>query len=91
MISITRRQSEVLEAIVWHFTAHSRAPTIRELGKALGIHSTNGVNDHLRALEMKGFIRRDAMKARSIQLVECDGCCQLCGHILESRSVSRVG
>lgn len=33
-------------------------PTLREIGAHMGIRSTNGVNDHLRALERKGFLAR---------------------------------
>lgn len=45
---------------------HGYAPTIRELGDGLGIKSTNGVNDHLRALERYGAITRMDLAARSI-------------------------
>jgi repressor LexA len=33
-------------------------PSYREIGLALGIHSTNGVSDHLKALEKKGYVAR---------------------------------
>lgn len=36
----------------------------------MGIRSTNGVNDHLRALERKGYLRREDMKSRALRLVE---------------------
>jgi len=36
----------------------------------MGIRSTNGVNDHLRALERKGYLRREDMKSRALKLVE---------------------
>jgi repressor LexA len=35
----------------------------------MGIRSTNGVNDHLRALERKGYLRREDMKSRALRLV----------------------
>ena len=35
----------------------------------MGIRSTNGVNDHLRALERKGYLRREDMKSRALKLV----------------------
>lgn len=41
-------------------------PTVREIGTAIGITSPNGVTGHLKALEQKGFIARDAASARSI-------------------------
>jgi repressor LexA len=36
----------------------------------MGIRSTNGVNDHLRALERKGYLRREDMKSRALRLME---------------------
>jgi repressor LexA len=36
----------------------------------MGIRSTNGVNDHLRALERKGYLRREDMKSRALRLVD---------------------
>jgi repressor LexA len=44
-------------------------PTLREIGEYMGIRSTNGVNDHLRALERKGYLRREDMKSRALKLV----------------------
>jgi repressor LexA len=44
-------------------------PTIREIGNALGIKSTNGVNDHLKALERKGFICREGSQSRAILIM----------------------
>lgn len=48
---------------------HTRGypPTLREIGAAIGVRSTNGVNDHLRALERKGYITRDDMLSRGIR------------------------
>ncbi len=54
----TERQQQVLDFIRSHTAAHGYPPTMREIGKHMGIRSTNGVNDHLRALERKGLIRR---------------------------------
>ncbi len=42
-------------------------PSLREIGAHMGIKSTNGVNDHLSALERKGYLRRDSMKSRALQ------------------------
>ncbi len=54
----TERQLKVLDFIRSHAAANGYPPTLREIGKHMGIRSTNGVNDHLRALERKGLIRR---------------------------------
>lgn len=45
-------------------------PTIREIGEHLRIKSTNGVNDHLKALERKGYITREDMKSRALRPVD---------------------
>ncbi len=42
-------------------------PTLREIGARMGIRSTNGVNDHLRALERKGYLTRGDMKSRALR------------------------
>ena len=42
-------------------------PTLREIGARMGIRSTNGVNDHLRALERKGYLTREDMKSRALR------------------------
>lgn len=70
---LTDRQMKIVDFIRWHHASFHMAPTIREIGDMLGIKSTNGVNDHLRALEKKGWISRRGMKARSIVLVDDDG------------------
>lgn len=63
---LTSRQAEVLEIIQQAIEEAGYPPTIRELGLRLGIRSTNGVNDHLKALERKGYLRRDESKSRSL-------------------------
>ncbi len=64
---LTKRQQEVLEVIAGHLDEVGYPPTIRELGDALGISSTNGVNDHLKALERKGFLTREDGKSRTMR------------------------
>lgn len=60
MVGLTPRQAQILSAIIEHLEVHHVPPTIRWLCAALAIRSTNGMNDHLRALERKGFIGRTA-------------------------------
>jgi repressor LexA len=68
MKGLTERQVEVLVHIARSMRATGYPPTIREIGLALDIRSTNGVNDHLKALERKGFIERDDAKSRALTL-----------------------
>ena len=65
----TPRQRLVLDTITRSVKLTGRPPTLRELGEQLSIRSTNGVRDHLKALEEKGYIRRDGHSARGIRLV----------------------
>ena len=64
--SLTERQLEVLRFIASEIENRGYPPTIREIGEAMGIASTNGVNDHLKALERKGHLQRDAAKSRAL-------------------------
>lgn len=67
---LTGRQQAILDFIRSYITTRGYPPTLREIGAQFGIRSTNGVNDHLRALERKGYIRRHDMQARSTVLVD---------------------
>jgi len=66
MNGLTDRQLEVLRFIARQIDEAGYPPTIREIGEALDIRSTNGVNDHLKALERKGFLARDPVKSRAL-------------------------
>jgi repressor LexA len=59
----------VLDYINHSITDRGYPPTLREIGSHMGIRSTNGVNDHLRALERKGYLKREDMKSRALRPV----------------------
>ncbi len=67
MQELTARQRQVLDFISQHIDRHGYPPTIREIGTEMGIGSTNGVNDHLKALERKGFLQREGLKSRALR------------------------
>ncbi|AKF06002.1 transcriptional repressor LexA [Sandaracinus amylolyticus] len=67
MNKLTDRQRMVLEYICESIQDRGYPPTLREIGLKLGIRSTNGVNDHLRALERKGYLTREDMKSRTLR------------------------
>ncbi|MCB9603484.1 MAG: transcriptional repressor LexA [Sandaracinus sp.] len=69
MQKLTERQRAVLSFISASIDERGYPPTLREIGNHLGIKSTNGVNDHLRALERKGYLTREDMKSRTLRLV----------------------
>ncbi len=64
---LTDRQQEVLSYIRDSIVRHGYPPTLREIGEFLGIKSTNGVNDHLKALEKKGYLAREDLKSRALR------------------------
>src|SRR5580693_7803867 len=67
MQGLTQRQQMVLDYIRQSITDRGYPPTLREIGARMGIRSTNGVNDHLRALERKGYLTREDMKSRALR------------------------
>ena len=67
-LKITRRQQAVLDCIEDCVREKGYGPTVREVWQALGLSSPSTVHVHLKALEEKGFIKRDPLKSRSIAL-----------------------
>ena len=67
MQGLTDRQAQVLSYIRQSIHDRGYPPTLREIGAHMGIRSTNGVNDHLRALERKGYLTREDMKSRALR------------------------
>jgi len=64
---LTDRQREILDFITQSIRDRGYPPTLREIGIHFGIKSTNGVNDHLRALEKKGYLQREDLKSRALR------------------------
>ena len=73
MKELTNRQQEILDFISQSINERGYSPTLREIGSKMGIRSTNGVNDHLKALERKGFLIRDDQKSRTLRPVSLGG------------------
>ncbi len=71
--ALTQRQREILDFISASIVERGYPPTLREIGEHFGIRSTNGVNDHLKALEKKGVLRREDLKSRAMRPVLPDG------------------
>ncbi|TMB34423.1 MAG: transcriptional repressor LexA [Deltaproteobacteria bacterium] len=68
--SLTDRQEKILSFIKKSIQDQGYPPTIREIGEHFGIRSTNGVNDHLKALERKGYLLRGELKSRALSVIE---------------------
>jgi repressor LexA len=68
MKGLTAKQQRVLDVIRNAMRHRGQPPTVREIGKEIGVQSSCTVQRHLDALEKKGFIKRDRYKYRSIEL-----------------------
>jgi repressor LexA len=71
--ALTHRQREILDFISASIVERGFPPTLREIGEHFNIRSTNGVNDHLKALEKKGHLRREDLKSRAMRPILPDG------------------
>ena len=59
-------QARILAYIEQEIRTRGYAPSVREIGEAVGLKSTSTVHGHLTRMEKKGLLRRDAMKPRAI-------------------------
>jgi hypothetical protein len=66
---LTDKQAAIFEFIKRRIDDDKIPPSIREIGKAFKLSATNGVNQHLEALERKGWIVRSPLKSRSIRVL----------------------
>ncbi len=66
--ALSQRQFEILGVIQSCMAEHGYAPSMREIGAAVGLTSTASVKYQLEILEAKGFIRRDEAKGRALEL-----------------------
>ncbi|WP_324191775.1 amidase family protein [Nocardia elegans] len=65
---LTVRQRKVLEVIRTSVSERGYPPSIREIGDAVGLTSTSSVAHQLRALERKGYLRRDPNRPRAVDV-----------------------
>lgn len=68
MHDISDRQRRILAAIRDHIAETGEAPTVREIGTAVGLSSSSSVLYQLRRLEQAGMLTRDSFRVRSIRL-----------------------
>src|SRR5437763_11673636 len=68
-MDLTKRQKEIFDFIRRYGSKYGYPPTVREIGKAVGLHSSSTVHAHLANLEKSGFLRRDPTKPRAIELL----------------------
>lgn len=65
-------QGKILDFIKQEVTEKGYPPSVREIGEAVGLKSTSTVHGHLRRMEAKGLLVRDAMKPRAMGIVDED-------------------
>jgi repressor LexA len=71
MVKLTDRQREILEYIVVYTLRHLYQPTLREIGDKFNIRSTNGVSDHLKNLQRKGYLQLNSPSpARALHITD---------------------
>ena len=68
--ALTARQQQILDFIENIVDTTGFPPSIRQIGEALNISSTNGVRAHLKALEKKGYIHRSLRTSRGIAMLD---------------------
>ncbi len=68
-LDLTKRQKEIFDFIRKYAAKTGYPPTVREIGKAVGLHSSSTVHAHLANLEKIGLLRRDPSKPRAIELL----------------------
>ncbi len=68
-LDLTKRQKEIFDFIRRYVAKTGYPPTVREIGKAVGLHSSSTVHAHLANLEKIGLLRRDPSKPRAIELL----------------------
>ncbi len=66
---LTKRQQEIFDYIRRYLRQHGYPPTVREIGKAVGLHSSSTVHAHLAKLESLGVLKRDPTKPRAMEVL----------------------
>ena len=68
-MDLTKRQKEIFDFIGKYAAKYGYPPTVRDIGKAVGLASSSTVHAHLANLEKIGLLRRDPTKPRAIELL----------------------
>ncbi len=69
-MDLTKRQQEIFDFIKRYSAKYGYPPTVRDIGKAVGLASSSTVHQHLANLEKIGLLRRDPSKPRAIELLD---------------------
>jgi repressor LexA len=66
---ISKRQADIYNFICKYTNEHGYPPSVREIGRAVGLASPSTVHMHLKVLQERGYIKRDSKKPRTIEVV----------------------
>ena len=69
-MDLTKRQQEIFDFIKRYSAKYGYPPTVRDIGKAVGLASSSTVHAHLANLERIGLLRRDPSKPRAIEMLD---------------------
>jgi repressor LexA len=69
-LKLTKRQEEIFDFIKRYSAKYGYPPTVRDIGKAVGLASSSTVHAHLANLEKVGLLRRDPSKPRALELLD---------------------
>ena len=69
-LDLTKRQQEIFDFIKKYSAKYGYPPTVRDIGKAVGLASSSTVHAHLANLEKIGLLRRDPSKPRAIEMLD---------------------
>jgi repressor LexA len=92
-MGLTKRQREIFEFIRKYSAKYGYPPTVRDIGKAVGLASSSTVHAHLSNLEKIGLLRRDPAKPRAIELLDraMGGAVDSVRHIVRPEGLPVVG
>ena len=68
--SLNKREKAIVKFIEKHIKANGYPPSVREIGKSVGLKSTATVHGYLASLEEKGYIKKESQKGRTLKLLK---------------------
>ena len=69
-MELGKREKDILSFIEKNIKEYGYPPSVREIGKSVGLSSTATVHGYLTKLEEKGYIKKENQKGRALKLVK---------------------
>ncbi len=69
-VELNKREKTILKCIEKQISEVGYPPSVREIGKAVGLKSTATVHGYLAKLEQKGYIKKESQKGRTLRLLK---------------------